>query len=88
MIYIKDERGLYTADPKKDRAAKFIDKVTVSELSEMNLADVVVERAVLEFLENAQHRRSIQIINGLEPGNIRRALAGEHVGTIITADSP
>jgi len=25
----------------------------------------------------------VQIINGMEPGNITRALNGEHVGTII-----
>jgi molybdenum storage protein len=30
--------------------------------------------------------RSVQVINGLVGGNITRALAGEHVGTIITAD--
>jgi molybdenum storage protein len=29
--------------------------------------------------------RSVQIINGLRPGLLRRALAGEHVGTIISA---
>jgi molybdenum storage protein len=52
----------------------------------MNLPDVVVERSVLEMMRNATHRRSIQIINGLERGNLTRALAGEAVGTIVTAD--
>ena len=37
-------------------------------------------------MKHAKHRRSIQIINGLKPGNLTRALAGEHVGTIITAE--
>jgi len=32
MIYVKDEEGLYTADPKKDRNAKFIPRITVDEL--------------------------------------------------------
>ena len=86
MIYLKDEKGLYTADPKKDRQAKFIPKITVSELEEMDLQDVVVERPVLELMKNAQNRRSIQIINGLEKGNLTRALQGEAVGTVITAD--
>lgn len=86
MIYVKDEDGLYTKDPKKDRAAKRIPKVTVAELGAMDLDDVVVERAVLELMANAEHRRSIQIINGLVRGNITRALDGEHVGTIIEAD--
>jgi molybdenum storage protein len=86
MIFVKDERGLYTADPKKDRSAKFIPKITLAELEQLDLKDVVVERSVLELMRHATHRRSIQIINGLERGNLTRALAGEHVGTIITAD--
>ena len=86
MIFVKDERGLFTADPKKDRHANFIPKITVAELEAMDLQDVVVERAVLELMKAAEHRRSIYVINGLEPGNLTRALNGEHVGTIITAD--
>jgi molybdenum storage protein len=86
MIYVKDENGLYTADPKKDRDAKFIPKITVKELHALDLADSVVERAVPEMMQNAEHMRSIQVINGLVPGNLTRALNGEHVGTIISAD--
>lgn len=85
MIYVKDEDGLYTADPKKDPTARFIPSTTVEELEAMDLADVVVERSVLALMKNAEHRRSIQVINGLKPGNLTRALNGEHVGTIITA---
>jgi molybdenum storage protein len=86
MIYIKDEDGLYTADPKKDRHAKFIPRISVSELLALELPDKVVEDSVLEMMVHARNRRSIQIINGLKPGNLTRALAGESVGTIITAD--
>jgi molybdenum storage protein len=86
MIFVKDEEGLFTADPKKDKNAKFIPKITARELIELDLVDVVVERAVIEFMMNAENRRSIQVINGLVPGNLTRALDGEHVGTIISAD--
>jgi molybdenum storage protein len=34
----------------------------------------------------AKHQKEIQIVNGLTPGNITKALQGEHVGTIIYAD--
>jgi molybdenum storage protein len=85
MIYVKDEDGLYTADPKKDANAKFIPRITVEELEAMDLPDVVVEHSVLGIMKDAEHRRSIQVINGLKPGNLTRALNGEHVGTIITA---
>jgi molybdenum storage protein len=86
MIFVKDEEGLFTADPKKDKGAKFIPKITVSELMKLDLDDVVVERAVLEFMQHAQHTRSIQIVNGLVPGSLTKALDGEHVGSIIVAD--
>lgn len=86
MIFVKDEDGLYTADPKKDKGAKFIPRITLGELKEMDMDDVVVERAVLELMEHAENRRSIRIINGLVPGNLTRALEGEDVGTLITAD--
>src|SRR4029078_6208922 len=81
MIYVKDEDGLYTADPKKDRGARFIPRVTVAELLAMDLEDLVVERAVLELMQRAQHRREVRVINGLVPGNLTRALDGEDVGT-------
>jgi molybdenum storage protein len=86
MIFIKDEEGLYTADPKKDANAKFIKRISVKELKALDLQDVVVERPVLDFMERAQNRRSIRIINGLVKGNLTRALNGEDIGTEIYAD--
>lgn len=85
MIYVKDEDGLYTDDPKKNPGATFIPRITAEELLAAGYADLVVEPPVLEFLLRARHVRSVQVINGLKPGNLTRALAGEHVGTIIEA---
>jgi molybdenum storage protein len=85
MIYVKDEEGLYTADPKKDRSARFIPRITVEELEALDLGDVVIERTVLQLMKSAKHRRSVQVINGLKKGNLTRALNGEPVGTVITA---
>jgi len=85
LIYIKDEDGLYTDDPKKNPKAKLIRKISAQELLKNELPDMIVERVVLENMVNARHMRKIQIINGLKKGNITKALAGEHVGTIIYA---
>lgn len=85
LVYIKDEDGLYTADPKKDPKAKFIPKISVDELMKLGLQDSVVEWSVLENLRNAHHIRSIQVVNGLKRGLLTKALAGKHVGTVITA---
>ena len=86
MIYVKDEDGLYTANPKTHSDAEFIPRITVDELQARNLHDAVIEFPVFDLMKSAKHVRSIQVINGLTPGNLTRALAGEHVGTIISVD--
>lgn len=87
VLFVKDEDGLYTADPKKDPRAEFIDKISVSELRRLDLEDLPLERKLLDLLECARHVRRVQIVNGLKPGTVTRALAGEPVGTIVYADS-
>ena len=82
-IFVKDEKGLYTADPKKNSKAKFIARVSVQELLQRDLDDLIIERPCLEILQNSEVLKQIQIINGLEKGAITKALNGERVGTII-----
>lgn len=85
MIYVKDENGLYTANPKTDKNATFIPKISVDEMKAKGLHDSILEFPVLDLLKSARHVNQVQIVNGLVSGNLTRALAGEHVGTIITA---
>jgi molybdenum storage protein len=85
MIYVKDEDGLYTANPKTSKGATFIPKISVNEMKAKGLQDSILEFPVLDLLKSARYVRQVQIVNGLVPGNLTRALAGEHVGTIITA---
>ncbi len=82
-ILVKDERGLYTADPKKDPHAAFIPEIAVEDLLAMDLPDLAVERAMLHELARARAVREVFIINGRESGNLARALDGENVGTRI-----
>jgi molybdenum storage protein len=87
VLYIKDEDGLYTDDPKKNPDAKFIPETTATALLDSGQDDLVVERVVLEYMQRAENIKSIQIINGTKKGNIKAALNGEHVGSIIHADN-
>ncbi len=82
-LLIKDEDGLYTADPKKDPQATLIPKIEVNDLLARDLADLPVERAMLRALANARSVRDVLLVNGLVPGNVTRALHGEPVGTRI-----
>ena len=82
-VLIKDEKGLYTADPKKDPSAKFIEEIDLGELLAMDLNDLAVERSMLESLQTARSVREEFIVNGLVPGNITQVLNGKNVGTRI-----
>ncbi|MBK8252820.1 MAG: uridine kinase [Polyangiaceae bacterium] len=85
-LFIKDEEGLYTDDPKKNRGATHIAKIGARELLKSNLPDLVLERVVIEYLTRSRFCKELQIINGLVRGNVTRALNGEDVGTIIYQD--
>jgi len=83
VILIKDIDGVYTADPKLDRGASIIPEIKAAELAAMRLKTLPVEPVVLELLTRAKLVKSVRIINGLVPGNLTKALAGEPVGTLI-----
>jgi molybdenum storage protein len=83
MIYVKDEDGLFTADPKKDATARHIARISVQELLARDLHDLIVERSVLDLMLNTRNITEIQFVNGLKPGQLTAALDGEPVGSVI-----
>lgn len=83
VIFVKDEDGLYTDDPKKNPSAKFIPRISVQELLARDLEDLVLEKIVFQNMLKAAHIHEVQVINGLVRGNLARALDGEPVGTTI-----
>jgi molybdenum storage protein len=85
-IFIKDEDGLFTDDPKKNPSATKIPRISAKELLKNDLPDMVVERIVIEYLTRSHFCKELQIINGMVKGQITRALEGEDVGTIIYQD--
>jgi molybdenum storage protein len=83
VILLKDVDGVYTADPKTNADARFIPEITADELIRMRLPTLPIEPVVLDLLTRAKLVKSVRIVNGLVPGNLTRALAGEAVGTEI-----
>jgi molybdenum storage protein len=83
MIFLKDVDGLYTADPATDPKATLIPEIRVDELIALNLPTLPIDRAVIDLMSRAKLAREVQIVNGLVPGNLTRALEGESVGTVI-----
>ena len=89
LIYLKDERGLFDKDPKKVQGTtlkdlKFFDRISATELLEMDLDDLIIERPILALLQRAKCLKELQIIDALHhPEHILAALDGENVGTTI-----
>ena len=82
-IFVKDEDGLFTDDPKKNPNAQHIPRISAKELIARDLPDLIVERVVLEYLGRSRFCTELQIVNGTKKGELTRALNGEDVGTII-----
>jgi molybdenum storage protein len=86
ILFVKDEDGLYTRDPKKHKDAKLIPKITLDELLADMPEELILDRLLFSAWRTARHVERVQIVNGLKPGQITRALAGEDVGTVITKE--
>ncbi|MFO0672309.1 MAG: hypothetical protein U0235_22235 [Polyangiaceae bacterium] len=91
LIFVKDEDGLYDRDPKKHAGAKLIKKTTLEELMATHPAfkgegELILDKQLFLAWKSARHIERIQIVNGLRRGELKAALAGEDVGTVITKE--
>jgi molybdenum storage protein len=87
VIFIKDVDGLYSDDPRTNPRASFIPEISAGELLALDVERSCIDRMVAEVMLRSRHVKKIQIINGLKPGNLTRALNLEHVGTIVHAEN-
>ena len=88
LIFVKDEAGLYDKDPKKHDDATLIKKTSLSELMKHLPEELILDRELFHAWQTAKNLKRVQIVNGLERGQLTRALRGEDVGTVITKDTP
>ncbi len=83
LILVKNVDGLYTKNPFEYPDAEFIPEIEAETLLEMDMEDMVLEPKVVELMTYAQNIRKVIIVNGHKPGNIKKAVEGARVGTII-----
>jgi molybdenum storage protein len=86
LVFVKDVDGLFTKDPNKHSDAKKIPKITLDALLDDLPEDLCIDKQLLTAWKNARHVEKVQIVNGLERGQLTRALAGEDVGSVITRE--
>jgi uridylate kinase len=74
--------GVYTADPRKDPNAVLIPELGYMRVLQEELA--VMDSSAISLCKD--NRLPIMIFNMTEPGNIKRAVIGERVGSIVRPD--
>lgn len=75
--------GIYTADPEKDPNAKRLPRVTYQRVLAERLQ--VMDASAIDLARNSSI--PIYIFSMVERGNIKRALLGEDVGSIISDEA-
>ena len=71
--------GVYTADPKLDATAERYDTLTFMEVVSHDLR--VMDMTAITFCKD--NGLPVLVFDLMVPGNLRRALAGEEIGTLI-----
>ena len=71
--------GVHTSDPKKDKSAKRLKRVSYEEVIQKKLE--VMDIAAVDICRG--NRIPIVVFDLFKPGNLERALAGEEVGTLV-----
>jgi len=71
--------GVYSADPKLDAAARRYDVLTFMDVVNQDLR--VMDMTAITFCKD--NRLPVLVFDLMGPGNLRRALAGEEIGTLI-----
>jgi len=71
--------GVYSADPKLDPSAKRYDKLSFMDVVNQDLR--VMDLTAVTFCKD--NGLPVLVFDLMRPGNLRRALAGEQIGTLI-----
>ena len=82
IIKATNVAGVYDRDPNKDAGAKLLTHLTYMDALRMGLR-VMDATAISLSMEN---RIPLLVLNMREPGNLMKAISGEHVGSTIEAD--
>lgn len=72
--------GVYSADPKVDPAAMRFDRLTFMDVIKEDLR--VMDLTAITFCKD--NGLPVLVFDLMHPGNLRRALGGEEIGTLIT----
>jgi len=73
--------GVYSADPKKDASARFYEQLTYDRVIDERLK--VMDFGAVDLCQ--RHGVRIHVFNMHKPGNLKRLIQGESIGTTVSA---
>jgi uridylate kinase len=89
IVKASDQDGIYTADPRIDKEAKLLYSMSYQELAKILGGTEhrpgihsIVDPVAAKFI--AKHKLKLVVTNGFFPSNVRTALLGERVGTLVS----
>jgi uridylate kinase len=89
LVKASDQDGVYTADPRLDKEAKLLHNLSYQELVRILGGDQhrpgihsIVDPVAAKFV--AKHKLRLVVTNGFFPSNVRKALLGERIGTLVS----
>src|SRR5271157_568655 len=87
LVKGSDQDGIFTADPKKNRKAKMLDRLTYERMKEILGGEhtpgihSIVDPVAVQHL--AESRIKLIVLNGANPRNMLKAVRGEKIGTLV-----
>jgi uridylate kinase len=89
LVKASDQDGVYTADPRTDKEAKLLHKLSYQDIVRILGGGQhrpgihsIVDPVAVKFI--AKHKMTLVVTNGFFPSNVRKALLGERVGTLVS----
>jgi uridylate kinase len=80
LVKATDVGGVYSADPKSDRSAEFLPRLTYLDVLTRELK--VIDSTAISLLKD--NKIPLRVIDLNVAGNLQRVVAGEDVGTLVS----
>ncbi len=88
LVKASDQNGIYTNDPRKDKKAKKLDRLTYEKMKQIlggshtpGIHSIVDPVAVDHLIES---RVKLVVLNGSDARGVVKAIHGEKIGTVVT----
>ncbi len=88
LVKCSDQDGIYTADPRLNKRARKLDKITYEKMNEILGGShrpgihSIVDPIAVEQLAGSKLR--LVVLNGSNPRGVLKAVHGEKIGTLVT----